>query len=284
MKVWIVRKADPKLLSEILTLAGDTRAAIGEGRVFVGKKRIAKDQPVREGDQIKIGPKVASPTIELLFDRDDIIACIKPAGLPTVPDQAGAAHSLVALVEKQLGTAALRVTSRLDREVSGVVLFARTEAAEARLREARANGEYHRHYVAIAIGKGETDASGTWSEPIGRAKNPLLRKVNGDEAKAASTRWRISATTPDCLWLDVEPETGRTHQIRVHSAHAGWPLVGDRDYGPGRFTRANGAVVDTRRIALHAKRVAVAGVEAEAPIPRELADLWRSCGGVTSPT
>lgn len=283
MKVWVVRKTDPKTLGEILALAGETRAAIDEGRVFVGKKRAAKDQPVREGDAIKIGPRVESPAIELLFDERGVIACVKPAGLPTVPDHAGAAHSLVALVEKQTGAKGLRVTSRLDREVSGVVLFARDEAAETRLREARAKGEYHRRYVAIGIGRGEAGRSGTWDVPIGRAKDPLLRRAGGDDAKAAVTRWRVAATTADCVWLEVDPETGRTHQIRVHAAHAGWSLVGDRDYGPGRFTRANGAVVDTKRIALHARRVAVAGLVAEAPIPRELAELWRACGGATTP-
>ena len=89
------------------------------------------------------------------------------------------------------------MTSRLDREVSGVVLFAKDEAAETRLRDARANGNYHRHYVAIGIGHGNVGQSGTWSEPIGRAKNPLLRRIAGDDAKAALTRWSIAATTPD---------------------------------------------------------------------------------------
>ena len=95
MKLWVVRKTDPKTLGEILTLANESVAAIDEGRVFLGKKRVTKDQPVRDGDQIKIGPKVESPTIEILFDRAGVIACVKPAGLPTVPDQAGAAHSPV---------------------------------------------------------------------------------------------------------------------------------------------------------------------------------------------
>lgn len=283
MKVWVVRKTDPKTLAEIVVLAREDRVAIEEGRVFVGKKRVTKDQPVSEGDQIKIGPRIESPRIEILFDRDDVIACVKPAGLPSVPDHAGAAHSLVALVEKQLGVRALRVTSRLDREVSGVVLFAKTEAAENRLANARTQGNYHRHYVAIAIGHGNVGDGGRWEAPIGRAKDPLLRRVDGDEPKPALTHWSIVATTPNCVWLDVHPKTGRTHQIRVHAAHAGLPLVGDRDYGPGRFTRANGAVVDTKRIALHAKRVAVAGLEAVAPVPRELADLWRACGGDVLP-
>lgn len=284
-KLWVVRANDGATLLDVLKRAGEDASAIEEGRIFVGKKRAVGDQSVKVGDAIRIGPRQAGerlPPIEILFEREGVIACIKPAGLPSVPDHAGAAHSLVALVEKRTGRKNLRVTSRLDREVSGVVMFAIDEAAEARLREARAEGAYARRYVAIAAGHATMGASGQWTAPIGRAKNPLLREVNGLDAKASTTRWRVAGVTTDALLLAVEPETGRTHQIRVHSAHAGWPLLGDRDYGPGKLTRANGSVIASSRIALHAARVSVAGLVATAPIPDELAKLWTQCGGAVS--
>ena len=279
MKIWVVRPNDGATLLAVLERAGEDASAIEEGRIFVGKKRASRDQPVKVGDAVRIGPRSARARIEILFEREGVIACIKPAGLPTVPDHAGAAHSLVALVETQTGRKNLRVTSRLDREVSGVVIFAIDEAAEARLREARGEGTYARRYLAIAAGRGEVGASGTWDAPIGRAKNPLLREVDGPDAKPSTTKWRVTAVTPDAILLAVDPETGRTHQIRVHSAHAGWPLLGDRDYGPGKLVRSNGAVLAPSRIALHAARVSVAGLTAEAPIPEELRSLWAQLGG-----
>lgn len=278
-KVWVVRAGDGATLLAVLARAGEGAEAIDEGRIFVGKKRAARDQPVKVGDAIRIGPRAAQAKIDLLFEREGVIACIKPAGLPTVPDHAGSAHSLVALVENRTGRKNLRVTSRLDREVSGVVMFAIDEAAETRLKEARERGIYARRYVAIAAGQGDVGASGVWDAAIGRAKNPLLREVNGLEAKESTTKWRVAAATNDAVLLAVDPETGRTHQIRVHSAHAGWPLLGDRDYGPGKLTLVSGAIIAPSRIALHAARVSVAGLTAEAPIPDELTKLWTQLGG-----
>lgn len=282
-KIWVVRPQDGATLLQVLARAGEDASAIEDGRIFVGKKRATGDRPVKVGDAIRIGPRAPAPArIDVLFERDGVIACIKPAGLPTVPDHAGASHSLVALVERQTGTKALRVTSRLDREVSGVVMFAVDEAAEARLKRARDEGTYARRYVAIATGHAEPLASGEWSAPIGRAKDPLLRAVDGLDPKPSRTRWRVAGRTADAVLLAVDPETGRTHQIRVHAAHAGWPLLGDADYGPGKLTLASGAVVAPSRIALHAARVEALGLVAEAPIPAELRALWQTLGGEAS--
>ncbi|MBX3201460.1 MAG: RNA pseudouridine synthase [Labilithrix sp.] len=227
---------------------------------------------------------------------------MKPAGLPTVPDRAGSAHALVAVVARAIGrkTEELRITSRLDREVSGVVVFALDAAAEERLRTARAAGRYQRRYLALAAAEARTlGDAGVWVAPIGRAGDPRLRAARGHDAKVATTRWRKIATAPlardgdaaregaqrDVVaMLAVDPVTGRTHQIRVHASDAGAPLVGDRDYGgPSRIVLANGRILAPARIALHAARVIVPGargpVEARAPIPIELTETWRALGG-----
>jgi RluA family pseudouridine synthase len=291
-KIWVVRPGDGTTLADVLSRLGDDPTSMAEGRVFVGKRRATRaDQPIRPGDTVRIGPRAApreAPAIQVLFEREGIVATVKPAGIPTVPDHGGASHSFVALVAAAIGARPdeLRVTSRLDREVSGVVLFARGDAAEARLRAARAEGRYRRRYVAIA--SGELAEAGTWDAPIGRAENPRLRAAFGPDAKDASTRWARMATVPGhppFVLLAVDPLTGRTHQIRIHASHAGAPLVGDADYGgPARITLATGAVLAPSRIALHAARISVPGdrgttIEATAPIPAELADLWAALGG-----
>lgn len=295
----MVRAGDGRTVGEILARAGEGQAAIGEGRVFVGKRRVSRgEQPVREGETVRIGAKRRSagptPEVTILFQRDGLVACVKPAGLPTVPDLDGAAHSLVAVVGQKLGIdpSGLRVTSRLDHGVSGVVVFATDEEAERRLQDARNRGGYHRRYLALGVAT-VADAAGAgprgmlWDAAIGRAADPRLRKVDGLDAKAARTTARRIATADRLVLLAVDPETGRTHQIRIHASHANLPLLGDRDYGgPTSLTLGNGRILafDPPRIGLHAARVIVPGrggdpIEVTAPLPEALLDLWRDAGG-----
>ncbi|HEY8076893.1 MAG TPA: RluA family pseudouridine synthase [Labilithrix sp.] len=283
MKRWVVREGDGATVREILARMREGEGAIEEGRVFLGKKRVSRgDAPVRAGDEVRLGaPEAAHAEKAILFVEDGIAATIKPAGIPTVADHAGASHAFVAVVAREIGRPAsdLRVTSRLDREVSGVVLFALDAAAETRLREARAAGAYARRYVAVARGTPAT-GHGVWREPIGRGKDARHRAADGADAKEAETRWRVVAHAGGHVLLALEPVTGRTHQLRVHASHHGLPLLGDRDYGgESRVVVAGGRVVALARIALHCARVAASGVVAEAPIPEDLARAWTSLGG-----
>jgi 23S rRNA pseudouridine955/2504/2580 synthase/23S rRNA pseudouridine1911/1915/1917 synthase len=124
-----------------------------------------------------------------------------------------------------------------------------------------------------------------WDAPIGAGKDPRHRAAHGPDAKAARTHWAVVSRAGALAMLAVEPQTGRTHQIRVHASHAGAPLLGDRDYGgPSRLTLADGRVVALARIALHAARVTVPGARgeplvAEAPIPDALKSAWSALGG-----
>jgi 23S rRNA-/tRNA-specific pseudouridylate synthase len=100
----------------------------------------------------------------IVRSEGDLVAAIKPSGIPTVPDHAGSAHAFVASVAGAIGRKVdeLRVTSRLDREVSGVVVFATSPDAEAALKDARARGDYVRTYLAIATNAGALPADGVW--------------------------------------------------------------------------------------------------------------------------
>jgi 23S rRNA pseudouridine1911/1915/1917 synthase len=283
-KLWIVRVGDGNTVAEVLRRAGEDLSAVDDGRVFVGRKRaLSVDVEVSPGDAITIGGvSPGRPDIAILLQRDDLVACVKPAGIPTIPDLGGAAHALVARVAEMIGRDAseLRVTSRLDRDVSGSVVFALSGEAEAALLRAREEGSYVRRYVAIAAGP--LPDAGTWDVAIGRARDPRRRAANGPDAKSATTRFRVVARAGTFALVAVSPVTGRTHQIRIHASHAGAPLLGDRDYGgASRVTGSDGRVVALPRIALHCARVAVPplDLDARAPVPPELAKVWAELGG-----
>jgi len=207
--------------------------------------------------------------------------------MPTIGDHAGSAHALVAMTAGALGVdpARLHPTSRLDRDVSGVVLFALTKGAASRLSQARASGLYERRYLAISAGVPKP-SRGSWDAPIGRAVDPRRRSVAGRDAVAAMTRYAVCFETGGgAALLAVSPVTGRTHQIRVHAAAAGAPLIGDRVYGgPSRMTLPGGRVIELRRVALHSARVVVpsargAAFSVTSPVPDDLGRLWEALGG-----
>lgn len=259
---------------------------VHEGRVFVGRRRVTSlDERVQPGETLSWhdGP-LPETEATLLFADADIVVADKPAGIPTIPDQAGASHALLHVVARALGMKAesLHATSRLDRHVSGVVVFARSQKAERMLREARASGTYARRYVALARGS-LASSSGRWSWPIGKARNPKLRAVNGRDATHAETRFAEMAHARETLLLALSPETGRTHQLRVHASHAGAPLLGDRDYGGAtRLTLPSGRVIQLSRVALHAAKVTIDldGVRTfVSPVPPTLRAWWTELGG-----
>lgn len=289
---WIVGPNDGRTVREILARAGADADAISDGRVFVGLKRVRReDERVREGDAIQVAPRRqrADEAVRVLAQTGDLVAVDKPAGIPTIADHAGAAHALVALVARTLGRRQVEMhpTSRLDRDVSGVVVFACTLAAARRLKDARSAGVYERRYVAIAASNPPGDR-GTWDAPIGRALDPRLRTVAGKDAIDAKTHFVVCGRARSgAALLAIAPVTGRTHQIRVHAAYASAPLIGDRAYGgPTRLTLANGRVVQPRRIALHAAHVVVPDergvpLAVSAAVPSALLDLWCTLGGDT---
>jgi 23S rRNA pseudouridine1911/1915/1917 synthase len=284
-----VRTGDGETIAAVLARAGVDEAAVAEGRVFLGRRRVRDGrEAVGEGTIVDVAPPRAAPrSVRIVMQEDDLVAVDKPAGMPTIPDHAGAAHALLHVAAKTLGIEAARLhpTSRLDRDVSGVVVFALTKDAADRLIRARASGMYERRYVALAT-KAPEPRAGTWDAPLGRARDPRLRMVRGRDPIDATTRYAVCAASPGGVaMLGVAPVTGRTHQIRVHASHAGAPLLGDRDYGgPTRVTLASGRVLEPRRVALHARRVVVPNakgtpVQVEAAVPPELESLWSALGG-----
>jgi 23S rRNA-/tRNA-specific pseudouridylate synthase len=289
----VVVAAEDTTLGDVLPrLGADADLALREGRVFIGARRASghTDQ-VAAGDEVAMYAARAAGdrTPRILVRRGGIVAAYKPAHVATVPDHRGSAGTLLDEVAKLVGgpRKEIHVTSRLDVGVSGVVTFALDEASRATLTRAREEGRYRRHYIAVAS-RVPVPAQGEWSDPIGRDRDPRKRRVDGRDASPAKTAYQVHATAGSAALLALEPETGRTHQIRVHASHAGCALYGDAVYGgPTRIISTTGSVTAVDRIALHAAWVEIVcgGGEpfrADAEIPEDLATIWAACGGDSS--
>lgn len=227
------------------------------------------DQAVVPGDVVTILPKQAGQAanraaLPVLFVDDELCAIDKPAGLLAVSTDDERERTALALLRTQLGRGRavdLWPAHRLDRETSGVLLFARTQDArervQARWRDAR------KVYSAVVEGHPEPPA-GTIDRPLWEDQNLRVHVGDREGARAARTHYRTVATGPRRARLEVELDTGRKHQIRAHLACLGHPVVGDARYGD-----------KAPRLCLHARRLELPHPEdgrtivIEAPLPSE---------------
>lgn len=243
---------------------------------FLGRKVRAGDMiAARVGVDEHAGLAPVAMPLSIVHEDGDVLVLDKPPFLlvhPTSPEQRETLSHGVAHHFDRVGVKAkVRPVHRIDRDTSGLVLFAKTALAHSRLDPQLHPGTLDRAYLALVDGAVEGDA-GVVDAPIGRdPRNPQLRAVRSD-GDAARTRWRVVERFPRATLLELELETGRTHQIRVHMVHLGHPVLGDRQYG-----RAGTSLI--RRQALHAARLAFAHpttgerVTFEAPLPEDMRAL-----------
>lgn len=292
--VHYVVDVDTPLTKVLVALRADGRA-VSDGRVFIGKNRAvtaAITVPAGETVALTLRADKREPEVGILHQSEGLLVVDKPVGIPTIADGRGASHALVALAARAAGVPerSLHATSRLDRDVSGVVTFATNADAQRRLAEAREKGLYERRYVALAV-RAPEPRDGSCDARIGRANDPRHRKVD-PRGEVALSRYVTVATLGEGkpALLALGPVTGRTHQLRVHSAHVGAPFLGDKTYGgPTRFTLANGKSLALSRIYLHCARVrfpfpggASGLLELRAEIPDVLRETWSALGGEAS--
>ena len=189
--------------------------------------------------------------MELIYEDDDVVAAAKPAGQPAIPGRGSAAQGAFnAELEARLGRK-LYVIHRLDREASGLMLLAKNAAAHARLCGEFETRRARKTYLALVVGNVTQG---------GQVDLPLREFGSGRSAvdaagKACLTRYEVRCHGRDCTLLNVEPLTGRRHQIRAHLRAIGHPILGDPLYGSA--PRPVGGV---SRLMLHALALAIAGL------------------------
>ncbi|HEX7479716.1 MAG TPA: pseudouridine synthase [Polyangiales bacterium] len=219
---------------------------------------------------------------------DDLIVFDKPTGLPTTSPDGG---RCLASLARGLDPQAVRMhpSSRLDAEVTGLVTFARSDRGIRALLHARGVGAYQRCYVGLCASAPEPP-TGELRWAIGKdPRDPRRRQALPEGSKHgvnALSGYELVASAQAAALLLLRPQTGRTHQLRVHICAAGAPLLGDKHYGGAtRVVLADGRVVRARRVMLHCARVVLPSLTGEgqlllrAPIPDDMAQLWRELGG-----
>lgn len=197
-------------------------------------RRFGKEKPDLVADCCE---EHARRRLEVLYEDEDLIVVNKPAGIPTHRGRGHYRDSAADLVEEmcraQGKDAGSRVCGRLDLETSGVLVFARHRMAAARLAKQRKNGQMVKEYAAWVKGIPEPKA-GRIALPIGKTLGSLNRMEVRADGKYAATCYRVVETRGDSALVLCRLETGRTHQIRVHMAAAGHPLLFDSLYGEAK--------------------------------------------------
>jgi 23S rRNA pseudouridine1911/1915/1917 synthase len=218
----------------------------------------------------------------LLFEREDVVAVDKAPGV-SMATSSTKANSAQEAIDRLLGAeraalGALFLIHRLDLGTSGVVLLARNANAHRLLTSAFQNRRARKTYRAIAWGH-PRPAGGVWTDPLGRDKKDGRKMTVRADGKKAVTRYQTLTRLPSVAELRLYPETGRTHQIRVHLAAHGHPIVGDDLYGGA--TRWRGVrsrayrqtLAAVGRPLLHAERIEIPDMEIDvtAPLPEDYA-------------
>lgn len=208
-----------------------------QGAFLLDSAPVHVDQPVQPGQRITVLLDEAMPefppedgALDILYEDEALLAVDKPAGLlmhPSFYRNTGTLANRILGYYRRTGQAcAVHPVSRLDRDTFGVVLLAKNAHIHGLLMSA----PREKRYEALVWGSPDTDC-GSWTAPIARRPGEsLLRQVSPD-GKAAESRFLVLDRGSGWSHLQLEPITGRTHQLRVHCAHAGCPILGDPQYG-----------------------------------------------------
>lgn len=194
---------------------------------------------LKTGDRLAVSfPRESSEHItpirlplEILYEDGDLLAVSKPGGIPTHPAKGTGMLTLANMVCAYLGEGIVfRAVNRLDTDTSGIVLIAKTPLAATALGEEMRRREIEKRYLALVEGIPEPRC-GVIDAPIGRESEDSQRRTVRSDGQSAVTEYRVLSEQNGNAVCELRPRSGRTHQIRVHMAHIGHPLVGDFLYG-----------------------------------------------------
>lgn len=269
------------------------------GEVRVNSRRVKPSYRLQDGDKIRLppirtsekrvrtGPAAAGPLFSgpVLFEDEDLLIVDKPSGVAVHGGSGISSGVIEQLRIARPGLRFLELVHRLDRDTSGVLILAKKRAALTGLHAQLRAGAVRKHYLALVLGQ--------WKDAKRNVKAALHKYVSAsgerrvvvaDEGQQAHTVFRLVRNVPGYSLLDAELKTGRTHQIRVHLAHVGYPIAGDDKYGDFDANKRL-AKVGLKRMFLHAASLEFnhprSGevVRVEAPLAPELERFLQSVHG-----
>jgi 23S rRNA pseudouridine1911/1915/1917 synthase len=260
-----------------------------DGRCPRAKDKVVGGERVQIEARLEVDAEVAPEVmpLEIVFKDRSLFVINKPPGMVVHPGAGNARHTLqnalLALDPKLAVVPRAGLVHRLDKDTSGLLVVARTPEVHTTLVAALAEREIERHYIALC--SGVLTGGGTIDEPIGRHRSQRIKMAVRSDGRPSVTHYRLMKRFRAHTLLHVQLESGRTHQIRVHLAHIGYPVVGDPVYGGRRRFPAGASpalvaeLEGFKRQALHAARLKLAHpvtgeeVEWEAPLPADMAHL-----------
>lgn len=222
---------------------------IEEEKITVNGKKEKASYKVQNGDRIEIEEEPAREIklkaqdipLQILYEDKDIIVVNKPKGMVVHPANGNPDGTLVnavmAICKDSLsgigGEIRPGIVHRLDKNTSGAIIIAKNDKAHINLSEQLKNHEIKKTYIALVRGVVKEN-NATINMPIGRSKKDRKKMDVDKNGKEAITHFKVLKRYKDCTLLEINIETGRTHQIRVHLSHIGYPIIGDEVYSNGK--------------------------------------------------
>lgn len=235
------------------------------GNITCNGVTVGKNYKLRCGDHVMVlvpeqkqtAPLPQDIPLDIIYEDDDLLVVNKPKGMVVHPAAGNEDHTLVNALLFHCGEHLSRINGeirpgilhRIDKNTSGLLAVAKNDAAHLFLAEQIQTHSFTREYRAVVYGVVKQD-SGVWNAPLGRSRSDRKKiAVNGENPREAVTHYEVLQRFARFTYMKFLLETGRTHQIRVHSAYAGHPVAGDDVYGPKK------CITELQGQCLHAKKL-----------------------------
>lgn len=229
------------------------RSWLQTGRVMVDNQRETHaNTEILPGQEVSIGPKVSflRGSIRILHEDDSIVVLEKPEGLLSVATDFESRATVHTVLKRRFHNRRVYPVHRLDRETSGVMLFAYTEKARDQLKTQFEQHLVDKTYIALVEGVIELSKE-VWESYLEENDFYYVRSTNDSQnGKLAVTHYEVIKTGKNCSLLRLKPQTGRKNQIRVHCSEAGYPIIGDKKY--------KALTNPLKRLCLHAQKISFA--------------------------